>query len=402
MIFRNRAISRAGAAALLALGGLAAAGAPAHAAGTQTDLELSVVGTKLAANAEGKVGWAKIANKGSNTPGELTVTVDLSKLDTTKVVALPAGDGECTTTDGPAIAITCPVPADQIPGPGESLDFPVVVFKTEPSTGSYSAPVTFTINSPDDTTPDNNSKTVDVVLSDQSGVDLGVWVPDVKDKRSKPADAPGTPLRAGDTTVVYGEVFNWGDMVANGVKVTVKLPQHVTFAEVEEGCEYSADNRTATCTYGEVVLTPTTEDSNEDFVAGFWWPITVDADVTEPVTLSAGSWTVDALAQAPATSPAAKTATKTLPKNVRMLSAADADVSEVDASDNVDGFAVVVAGETGGNGGGAGGSLPVTGAQVSLLGGIGAGVIVAGGVLFMLARRRRVVLVTPDDEKPTD
>lgn len=52
-------------------------------------------------------------------------------------------------------------------------------------------------------------------------------------------------------------------------------------------------------------------------------------------------------------------------------------------------------------GDGDGGSLPVTGAQAGLFGGIGAFVIVLGAVLFLVARRRRVVLMAPGDEKPT-
>jgi LPXTG-motif cell wall-anchored protein len=83
-----------------------------------------------------------------------------------------------------------------------------------------------------------------------------------------------------------------------------------------------------------------------------------------------------------------------LPENARAVSPDD-----IDASDNTDGYAVIVAAE-GGTGGGDGG-LPVTGPQAGLIGGIGAAVLLAGGAMFLVARRRRVVLVTPGDEKPT-
>jgi hypothetical protein len=66
----------------------------------------------------------------------------------------------------------------------------------------------------------------------------------------------------------------------------------------------------------------------------------------------------------------------------------------------VEGFVVVVS-AVGGSGGGAGDGLPVTGVRAGVLGGVGAAVVVAGAVLFLTARRREVVLVTPDDEKPT-
>lgn len=391
MTLRIRTLARLGAAALLASGAFAAVGSPAQAAGTQTDLELSVVGTTLAPGSEGKLAWAKIANNGPNTPRTITLTADVSALDTEKVVIQPAA--ECVNAE---TKITCDVAAEDIPGPGETLELPVFVFKGENPTVPYTASVTFTISSPDDTTPDNNSKTVDVTVSDQSGVDLGVVVADVKDKRATPADEPGAPLHAGDTTIVFGYVVNWGDMIANGVKVTVQLPEHVTFAEVEDACDYTADNRTATCKYESLVLNPT----SESFVAEFFWPIKVGADVQAPIILKDGSWTVEALAQAPIDAPTAKVQSMALPHNVRMLSANEAGVTEVDASDNVDGFAVVVA-ATGGGGGGTGGGLPVTGAQLGLVAAGGIAALALGAVLLLVARRRRVVLVTPDDEGTT-
>ena len=74
---------------------------------------------------------------------------------------------------------------------------------------------------------------------------------------------------------------------------------------------------------------------------------------------------------------------------------------DIDPSDNVDGFAVLVAGPTGGSGGGTGDDpgLPVTGPVAGTIGGIGGAVLVAGAIMFVMSRRRRVVLVTPDDGK---
>jgi hypothetical protein len=237
MKFRTRALARAGAAVLLA-GATAVLGAPAYAAGTETDLELTVVGTKLAANVRDnltpwKIGWAKIANKGSNTPRELSITADLSAVDPDKGLVLvnpflhetsPDADCGAESGDGPVIW-TCKLTGSLIPGPGETVE--LAVFAFEQAGGprpAYTFPVPFTINSPDDTNKANNSKTVDVVYSDESGVDLGVWVPDVK-KTPLQDSGESRPLRAGDTTIVSGQVFNWGDMTANGLRVTVQLPE---------------------------------------------------------------------------------------------------------------------------------------------------------------------------------
>ncbi|MFI7577373.1 LPXTG cell wall anchor domain-containing protein [Micromonospora sp. NPDC049497] len=44
----------------------------------------------------------------------------------------------------------------------------------------------------------------------------------------------------------------------------------------------------------------------------------------------------------------------------------------------------------------------MTGVQVGLIGGVGAGVLLTGGALLLLSRRRKVVLVNPGDEKKAD
>ena len=49
-------------------------------------------------------------------------------------------------------------------------------------------------------------------------------------------------------------------------------------------------------------------------------------------------------------------------------------------------------------GDGGGGGLPITGAKVSVIGGTGAAVLVAGVMLLLFARRRRVQLVTPTED----
>lgn len=67
---------------------------------------------------------------------------------------------------------------------------------------------------------------------------------------------------------------------------------------------------------------------------------------------------------------------------------------DVDPSDNKNAFTVFV-GEVPDDGGIGGGELPKTGMPAVLIGGVGAGALVAGVVLFLVARRRKVVLESP-------
>ncbi|BCL15217.1 LPXTG cell wall anchor domain-containing protein [Micromonospora sagamiensis] len=396
MIFRNRALARVGAAALLASGVFTALGVPAQAAGTETDLALDVVGTRVAAGADGKVVFAKVTNKGKNTPTNLSISADLSKVDTEKAVPLPAvPDCSLNVADW-----TCIVPTELLPGPGETVELPVVLFKQEDIKGTYKAPVTFTIESTDDTDASNNSKTATIELTDESGPDLLVLAGDVKQAVKVGEDGELSivgDLHAGQTGLLQYFVVNQGDQATAGLTVTVKLPKGVTFTEAEPDCEYNAANTEAVCTYRQLPLVPVDEDTdgNDDVFSGgdFFHLLSVGADV-KAGSLTGGSVTVEPIVAERGLRGMAREANK-LPENVTGIRATD-----VDASDNTDGYAVVVTAK-GGSGGGDGGSLPVTGPQAGLIGGIGGAVLLAGGAMFLAARRRRVVLVTPGDEKST-
>ncbi|OKI73848.1 hypothetical protein [Micromonospora sp. CB01531] len=393
---RKRVQLSIGAAALLAAGVVPMAGSPAQAADTKADLEVSVAGVKVAQGASEKIGWLKVKNNGPGTPKALTVGVDLSGAADERISTLPIGEN-CKSDL--ISAIVCEVPADQIPGPGETLEFPVVTVKRPEGTPSASSStIGFFLRSPDDTTPDNNLKAVELKFDGEPGVDLGVVVPDVKTKIDiDTLEQAGQALYPGDETAVIGEIFNQGDMVAKGVKITLRAPAGVTFTDEYEGCEYTADRRTANCADPGLVLAP-------DELLTIAFPIKVATGVKAPSTLPGGSLVADALAEAPVDAGLVKQARKTIFEHARVRAAA-AQVADVDNSDNTDDYAVVVAAKGGsGGGGGAGGDeggLPVTGAKAGLIGGIGAAVLLAGGAMFLIARRRRVVLVTPGDEKPT-
>ncbi|WP_433389256.1 LPXTG cell wall anchor domain-containing protein [Micromonospora sp. KLBMP9576] len=399
MIFRNRSLARIGAGALLASAALTAFGSPAQASGTETDLAIEVAGTRVAANAQGKIAFAKVTNNGKNTPSELAVRVDVSKVDFDKVAVVPAVDDGCEVegSDSKPTAFVCYAAKDALPGAGETIDLPLVLFRFE-AKGTYKAPISFKLVSKDDTNPDNNTKNATAEFSDQSGPDLSVVAEDVK-QAVKITDGNPTysgDLYAGGRSALTYFISNQGDQAAAGLKITVKLPKGVTPIEVEKGCEYAADKSAFTCTYENFGLIPQDEDTNPDdqlySAYGFYHVFDVAADV-KPGTLKGGLVSVEPIGTA--SMKGMRTAAVTLPANVTGMQAKD-----VDNSDNSDGYAVIVAAKGGAGGGDDnGGGLPVTGAQTGLVVGIGGAVLVAGAAMFMVARRRRVVLVTPGDEK---
>ncbi|MFG3709389.1 LPXTG cell wall anchor domain-containing protein [Micromonospora sp. NPDC047730] len=405
----NRPLARLGAAALLASGAFTAVGTPAHAAGRAADLSVTaVVGTKVAEGTRIKTAYAKVTNNGPGTPSSLVVKADTSKLDHYGEVAFfPAAKGCSGEGAEKPVLWTCVVPEEQIPGPGETVELPIVMIRRVPDVDEpYSAPVTLTVESPDDTNPDNNSATVQIEISKESGVDLGVVVPDVKEQLAfddvLKEDPPTGPLNPGDATTVLAFVENQGDRIADGLDLKIALPKGVTFddsIQVKE-CEYAADLRSADCRAGLLQLAP-----REGVLGAF--PVKVAAGVEAPVSLAGGEVTVSARGELPATEANLARKRSALPSFLhRPAGSRAAQAGDVDPTDNRDDFAVVVtAAGTGGGGEGGGdddeGSLPVTGAQTGLIVGVGGAVLVAGAAMFLVARRRRVVLVTPGDEKPT-
>jgi hypothetical protein len=384
MNVRTRALAYAGAAAA----GLVAAGAfaaPALAAGP-TDLSLTLSGTTLAATTSGKFGSATVTNNGAETATGIVITFDLSELDR-GVVDLPVPAPEACDEDGSKIV--CGV-EDLKAGQNADLSFLLVrTGKAEP--GQPAGKLTVTVShAGEDPEAGNNSATAAVTVSQDSGADLSVWVPDV------PLDDQGETVTVapGEQTELLYEVYNFGDQAVQGLKLTIQLPQHVTFVEREDGCEYSPDNRQATCTY-DFGLIPADEDTDEAApysAAGFFNLIKVADDAPAPAVLGGGLVTAEGTAvEQPEV--AARGAAPALPEGVKGLSAKD-----VDESDNSDEFSVHVAAAAGGGGGG---ELPVTGVQAGLIGGIGLAVVAGGGAMLLLSRRRRVVLAVPDDEKPT-
>ncbi|MFG2054049.1 cell wall anchor protein [Micromonospora sp. NPDC048930] len=392
MIFRNRALAYAGTgAAGILVAGLFAAPALAE---TSADLAIEASGTTIAVGAPGKTTTVSLINKSQVDAKGILVGLDISKLDTTKVDIDESG---CSPReDG---VILCGIEGDTL-GAGEDVDWGFPLKRKGTATGDAGEISAIILHDGTDPDESNNEVTVKVKV-EGTGPDLTVIANDV----NKAVTVEGSKIKitgdlhAGDTGQLIYTAFNQGDATAAGLKISVKLPKGVTFAEAEKECVDNAAKTSRVCTYDDLDLIPVSQDKvGDDLIAGarFYHLLTVGADV-KAGALTGGQVTVEALGAEATT--ARTTGESALPDNAEAVAA-----TEVDATDNTDAYAVLVAAK-GGSGGGAGGGdggLPVTGPQAGLIGGIGAAVLIAGGVMFLVARRRRVVLVTPGDEKSTD
>ncbi|MEV6691270.1 LPXTG cell wall anchor domain-containing protein [Micromonospora sp. NPDC051196] len=277
------------------------------------------------------------------------------------------------------------------PGPGETVEIPLdlhVRKKDEPFEATVNVIVHAywgNVRSPD------VRKTFPIKIVDEAEADLSVLAPDVKQSVRVAADgkleATG-PLNPGETAAVRYRIVNQGRKAVSGVKVTLGLPEGVTFTEPPKECAVEEDGRSAVCTYDSLALVPVAEDTDpkDDIHSAVELHnlVTVPADTKAPVTLQGGTVQVEGLTEE-VVAKSDRVRTK-LPANAVAVPAAD-----VDASDNQDGFSVVVAaprsgGDDGGNGGG--GELPITGSQTTLIAGIGVVLLAGGGLMLLLARRR--------------
>lgn len=395
MTMRN--LARMSATGLLAAGVFALGATPALAADV-VDLGLELKGTAIALGAEGKPATVAITNHGTTTPEQVSVLFDATELDSSKV---ELDLGECTVEEGIG---DCALSEDSIPGPGETTetDVPLVLKPGAADDGPGSlGTLTVTLSVEGDTNPANDSRTVEVEITG-SGADLRVLAFDVTkvDSENQPT---GEPLQPGETSWAYAFLANHGDRTAVGLKVAVSLPKHVTFTDEEAGCEYSADNRVATCAAEDYPLVPWDQDeteNKENSSLSIAFRVTVSEDATGPATLTGGEWTVAALDLEQTTARQAQTAAPILPEFAEPGSGEHEDQLETDATDNTDGFAVLVAGPAGGSGGGEEGpGLPVTGPVTASVAGAGAAVLAVGVVLLLATRRRQVVLVNPGDDE---
>lgn len=420
MSFGRVRLSRTVAAALLLLAGVALPAGPAAAAKRGPDLAVDATGTTIPLGVGKKVVYLKISNLGDEAPSNVVVNVrQPSEGPEPLPVTLiwhAGGGGEC---DGDFGGFYCQLLPELIPGPGETVDFPIdatVYGATEPYEGKFE--VSVSIRPDQDANPADNTRWFPLVLVDQPSADLSVVARDVKQSVRIGADGKPRPtgtLNPGETGAVWHTVANQGRKAIRGVRVTLRLPKGVTFTRQPNQCVLSDAGRSAVCTYERLTLVPASEDTDPNdaihSAVELYNLVTTAASATAPATLRGGTVRVEGLAER-STNDRSKPARTELPANAVAVRVAD-----VDHSDNQDGFAVVLAAKSGGGDGGAGdgggnggagggggeggdGGLPVTGPQAGLIGGIGVAALAAGGVLFLAARRRRMILVTPEDERP--
>ncbi|RKN48374.1 LPXTG cell wall anchor domain-containing protein [Micromonospora endolithica] len=408
--------ARAGAVALLTIGGLAVTGAPAQAA-PAPDLAVIPISTGLARGvdaAKAKPFKFTVTNSGDATAEDVVYRINTVGLNSRRVgFVLPAGCTErgahlyeCSLGDLPA---------------GTSADIGIPLF----STGGKGDGGVLTVGvlTP---LPDEDA-IVDVPVEvTKRGYDLTSWAQDVQ--ANVVVDGAVTnepdlrPVRRGETVPLDWAVYNDGSRRATGVFYGLTLPAGVTFAELPDTCvqQEILGRAQAFCEDAGAVLRPGQYYTDDVTV-------TVGADVTEPVLREGDlfAYGLDAAQGAPeeearSAGPAQRRSFEEVdPADNHTVFEAFVDLSaqptptptpsgEPTATPTVAPTGTPTAGPTTtpGAGGGGGGdddpSLPVTGVQAGLIGGIGAAVLLAGGGLLLLSRRRRVVLVNPGDETSND
>ncbi|MGW4502918.1 hypothetical protein ACWENR_30470 [Micromonospora sp. NPDC004336] len=400
-----RWLSRAGAATLLVLAGLAVPAGPAPAAGAQPRFTFDLTGTTVPVGVEKKRIHLRLTNLTDRTPSQVIFYVRPGEPDWPHRISLMwpegGGSGEC---DGDVSGWYCRIEAsvlpELLPAPGETVDLPidVRVQGNQPFEGKFSVEAGMAWGDGPMETGDRRWFTLRLV--DDPVADLSVVARDVKQSVRVGAGGrlePTGTLQPGETGALRYRIVNQGREAVGGVRLTVRLPEAVTFARPPAECAVADDRRSAVCTYDTLALVPAGQDTDptddSHSAVELHDLVTLAASTEAPVTLAGGTVRVEGLAErTDARSGPPRTA---LPANAVAVPTAD-----VDDSDNRDGFAVLVAardddngGGDGGNSGNGGGGLPVTGPRTGPVAATGLALVAVGAVVLLLARRRRVVAV---------
>lgn len=390
--FSRRALQRIGVGAVALAAATSVAGltaSPAH-AGDATDLGVAITGETITAGADFKFVSVTITNHGPGVASGVVLHLDLSQLIATQV-AVNLTDEGCT--DKGSGKFDCPIGAEDVPASGGSTDW---AYRFEPQGGAVQGPAgTFTVSVSHDGTDAveaNNSDSADIAIG-PAGQDLSVYADDVRnawklDSDGFPAFDEDGPIEDGLLTpgkvghFVY-LVFNHGAVQLSGATTSISLPENVEFAFQRDECTYSDDNRTAQCTFPNLPMVPASQDELGEGEFRGWFisePVAVAEGVTAPASLTGGEVSAEGIAEAPSIM---SRSVATTPEGV-----AGATKDDIDPTDNTDEFTVFVAAKPG-----SGGSLPITGVQVGLIGGAGAAAVAVGAVLLFASRRRRITEV---------
>ncbi|MEV4811073.1 LPXTG cell wall anchor domain-containing protein [Micromonospora avicenniae] len=412
--FHRSALARAGAVALIAAGGLAAVATPAHAA-DEAELHLTPLSYELAKGvkeAKAKPFKFQINNTSAVDAENVTVKVETAGLKPKKVGFLVPDGCQLTGT-----AFTCVL--GDLPG-GTVEDFGIPLFSKGGKGDAGALEVEVSAANADNQTDDR--KVVHDITVTKPGYDLTSWVQDVQANvvvNGAVQDEPDLkPVPRGETVPLDWAIYNGGSRKATGISYVLTLPAGVGFAQKPAGCveqETVGGKAQLLCDDPGAVLKP-----GEYYTTDV--RVKVGDDVTEPVLKDGELFAISLDAAEGQPVEPARVATAQQRKAF----------TEVDLGDNqalFEAFVELSAQPTASpspsvtptgeptatpspgssatttpapGGGGGDGGLPVTGVQVSLIGGIGGAILLAGGALLLISRRRRVVLVAPGDEKSTD
>jgi hypothetical protein len=329
----SRASTRLAGLATLAVVGSLSAAVPAFAADEQADLSVSVAASTVAVGAP-KFMSVRIDNHGPATARGISVTIDVSGLDTSKVGVqnfgvFLAGEvvGQSGTCDTNGTKATCTL--DQLPdGAHEEAQFELDGLAAGDA-GSFSA----SVSSSGTTDPDTTNNTVKQSLTVRDvgdAVDMIAVAWDLYENSSE-----RIPVMAGTTASLTFAMINGGTATASGVEVTITLPEHTAFAVVPSICDLNTARTVATCTDKEAVV---------PYGFGFvvdpdTFRVRVDDDAPAPAGLTGGVVKVEALGQAPAAASA--------PRPHLAGFSPDTDTvippAEVDNGDNTDAYTVFTA-----------------------------------------------------------
>ncbi|MFY1594234.1 hypothetical protein [Micromonospora sp. WMMD737] len=406
----HRWLSRTAAVTLLVLAGLAVPGGPVAAANADPKFTVDVTGTTVPSGVGKKRLHLRLTNLTDSTPREAIFHVRPGEQDWPDGISLMwpegGGSGEC---DGDAAGWYCRIGPNALPellpAAGETVDLPFDVNVQEnqqPYEGRFSVEAGMAWG--DEPMRTAAPKWFTLRLVDDPEADLSVVAPDVKQSVRIGAGGrlePAGTLQPGETGAVRYRIVNQGRKAVGGVKVTLRLPEAVTFTRPPKECVVARDRRSAVCTYATLALIPAGQDTDptdgSHSAVELHDLVTVAAATKAPATLAGGTVQVEGLA--------ARTDGRSgLPRTGLPANAVAVPAADVDDSDNRDGFAVLVAAKGGagdddggddgdGGDGGGGGDLPITGPRAGLVAGTGLALVAGGGVLLLLARRRRVVAV---------